>query len=262
MEQKIEYDHTMTDLLELVWGPDFMSPGGAGNVARLFDGLDVQGKSALDIGSGLGGPAFVVARDYGAHVVGIDIEAPLIEHAEKRAAELGLSENTEFRLVTPGPLPFPADSFDVVFSSGAFTQIDDKHSVYRECLRVLKPGGVLTCYDWMKSEGDYSEDMRYWFKMEGLTYAMQTPTAHEDILREVGFVSVEIDDRSAWYKKEVRAEYKRLSKPLYPQLVSLIGQQAADHYVECWRAMVVVCEKGEMLQVYNRGRKPAQDSLQ
>jgi ubiquinone/menaquinone biosynthesis C-methylase UbiE len=256
MEQEIEYDDTMTAVLELVWGRDFMSPGGAGNVARLVDGLDVRGKSVLDIGCGLGGPAFVLANTHGARVVGIDIEAPVIKRAQARAVELGLAAQTEFRLVAPGPLPFGDNSFDIVLSSGAFTQIEDKQSIYTECLRVLRPGGVLTSYDWMKSDGDYSDDMRYWFKVEGLTYAMQTPAGHERLLASAGFSDVETEDRSAWYKVEARAEYERLRTEWYPQLVTLIGQERADHFVEDWRAMVVVCEKSEMLQVYNRGRKP------
>ena len=58
------------------------------------------------------------------------------------------------------PAGFPDASFDVVMPSGAFTQIDDKRAMFTECLRVLRPGGRLTCYDWMKPEGEYSDDMR------------------------------------------------------------------------------------------------------
>lgn len=257
MAHEIEYDENMQAVLELVWGKGFMSPGGPGNVARLMDGLDVRGKSILDIGCGLGGPAFVMAHDYGARVTGIDIEAPLIERANARSAELGLADRARFRLVEPGPLRFDDDSFDVVISCGAFTQIEDKQTLYGECLRVLRPGGAISTYEWMKSEREYSEDMRYWFRMEGLTYAMETPTNHERLLKEAGFVDVSTDDRSDWYRREVRSEYERLKNDWYPTMVELIGQVAADHFVEDWRAMVVVCEKGEMLQVYSRARKPA-----
>ncbi len=50
-------------------------------------------------------------------------------------------------------------------SSGGVTQIADKQEIFSECLRVLKPGGHFRCYDWMKSEGEYSQDMQYWFEM-------------------------------------------------------------------------------------------------
>ena len=40
---------------------------------------------------------------------------------------------------------------------------------------MLKPGGYFSAYDWMKNDGEYSEDMQYWFEMEGLSYSMETP---------------------------------------------------------------------------------------
>jgi hypothetical protein len=42
--------------------------------------------------------------------------------------------------------------------------------------------------------------------------------------------------------------------------VELVGRAAADHAVENWRALVVVCEKQEMHQVYTRARAPVRDA--
>jgi phosphoethanolamine N-methyltransferase len=197
-----------------------------------------------------------MVEKYEANVVGIDIEAHLVDRAQHRAKELGLDAQTDFKLVAPGPLTFPDESFDVVLSSGAFTQIENKRGTYEDCRRVLRPGGVLTCYDWMKPEGEYSEDMLYWFKMEGLTYAMETPKRHEEVLEESGFTDIEITDRSTWYRRRAREEYEQLKSGLYSRMVELIGKKETDYFVEDWRALVVVCEKREMLQIYSRARKP------
>jgi phosphoethanolamine N-methyltransferase len=256
MEHQNEYDDSMVAMLELVWGEGFMAPGGEGNVARMVAGLDLEGRRVLDLGCGIAGPACILARNYGAHVVGTDLEPPLIERARRRAAELGLADQAEFHVVAPGPLNFDDESFDLVLSSGGVTQTADKLGIFRECLRVLKPGGTFSGYDWMKSEGDYSDDMRYWFETEGLTYAMETPRGQEAILREAGFDEVGVVDRSAWYRAQVRKEYEQLRVCEYPRLVELLGKKGADHAVENWRATVVVCEKGEMRQVYSRGRRP------
>ena len=126
MTAKSEYYDAMITVLELIWGQGFMAPGGEGNVEKLVEGLDVQGKRVLDIGCGLGGPAFVFAQRFGANVVGIDLEELLIERALKRADELDCRTQTEFIAVEPRPLAFPDDSFDFVMSSGAFTQVDRK----------------------------------------------------------------------------------------------------------------------------------------
>jgi len=259
MEHQNEYDDSMVATLELVWGEGFMAPGGEGHVAKMVEGFELEGRAVLDIGCGLGGPACILAGEYGAHVVGTDLESPLIERAQRRAARIGLSDRTRFEVVTPGPLTFEDDSFDLVMSSGGVTQTADKLGMFRECLRVLKPGGSFSGYDWMRSEGDFSDDMRYWLEMEGLTYAMETPRGQEKMLRRAGFEEVSVVDASAWYRAQVRSEYERLKTRDFPRLVERIGREAADHAVENWRATVVVCEKQEMHQVYTRAQAPARD---
>lgn len=256
MARDIEYHDAMTNMLELIWGVGFLTPGGEGNIANLVDGLELESRRVLDIGCGIGGPAFVLASKYGAHVTGIDIEPQLIEQAKIRAERLGLNSSCDFVKVEPGPLSFPDNSFDVVFSSGVIMTIDDKEEVLAEAMRVLKPGGILTVYDWMKPEGEYSEDMRYWFKMERITYSMKTFAEYEAMLNDAGFIDIKLTDRSEWYRQRVQEEYKQIKSELYPRMVEVLGQQEADHFVENWRSMVVVCVNGDVFQGYYRGRKP------
>ena len=256
MSHEAEYHENMVTMLELIWGKGYMAPGGTGNVAKLLDGTDPAGKLILDIGCGIGGPAMDMVRLHGAHVVGIDLELPLINRAKADAREEGLHEHCQFLHVQPGPLPFADASFDIVVSSGAITQTPDKPTLFAEVLRVLRPGGYIRCYEWMRSEGEYSEDMLYWFELEELTYDMQTLEQYGAILSDAGFDDVETIDASDWYRSEVRREYELIRGELYGRMVELLGQQDADHFVENWRAGVIVCESGEMRQGYCRGRKP------
>jgi phosphoethanolamine N-methyltransferase len=251
-----EYHDNMVTMLELIWGEGYMAPGGPGNVSKLLHGLETQGKRVLDVGCGIGGPAFEVARTHGANVVGIDLEAPLIERADIAAAKLGLDGQCSFKTVNTGPLPFADESFDIVMSSGAITQTNPTNEIIEECYRVLAPGGYLTCYEWMKSEREYSDDMRYWFKMEGLTYALNTLDEFAVLFRDSGFANVVTTDASDWYRAEARREYELIKGNLYPRMVELMGQADADHFVEDWRAMVVVIDNGEMRQGYCRGQRP------
>ncbi len=255
MEHNDEYNEAMISCLNMIWGEGFMAPGGEGNIDNLVEGLPLQGKRVLDIGCGQGRPACILAEKYGAEVVGTDLEKHLIERSKKRAEKLGLTEQIDFQHVKPGPLDFADESFDFIVSSGAFTQIENKLAMYKECLRVLKPGGVLSCYDWMKSEGEYSQDMLYWFEVEGLTYAMETMNKHKELFLAAGFKSATIRDRSPWFRKKIKQELQQIKSEYFPQIVALVGQQEADHFVEDWRATMVVCEKKEMLQVYSRAIK-------
>ena len=255
-EHQDEYHDALVDMLELVWGRGFMIPDGPHVVRRVVSGLDLEGRRVLDIGSGIGGPALLLAEEMGARVVGIDLEGPLIARSRAYAAEAGLEDRIEFRQVETGPLPFEDGVFDVVYSSGAFTQVDDKAGMFAEVFRVLEPGGVFTCYDWMKGDEPYSEDMRYWFEMEGLTYAMETLHSHGRILRDAGFVEIELEDDGQAYRELCRREYEQMRGPLKAQMRKKLGREAQEHFVENWRAMQVVLDKGELRPGFYRGRTP------
>jgi len=234
-----------------------MAPGGTGNVAKLLDGTRPAGKRILDIGCGIGGPAFEMLQTHGAQVTGIDLEQPLINRANADAKKYGLNEHCQFMTVTPGRLPFADASFDIVTSSGAITQTPDKPTLYADILRVLSPGGHFSCYEWMRGPNAYSDDMKYWFELEGLTYALLTLDNYADQIRDAGFENVSSSDASNWYAKEARREYDLIKGDLYPRMVELLGQEDADHFVENWRLLAIVCESGELRQGYVRGQKPA-----
>jgi phosphoethanolamine N-methyltransferase len=252
-----EYYDEMIILLEWLWGEGVMAPGGEGHVDRMVKGLDLQGRRVLDIGCGLGGPAIILAEKYHARVTGIDLEAHLIEKAQARAVEKGLEQQVKFLRVKSGPLNFPDNSFDVVFTSGSLTQMEDKAGMFREIRRVLKPGGVLTSYEWLKNKGELTADMLYFFEMEGLTYKLVTLEDFGEFLAQAGFGDIVLEDASDWYRKEVRREYELMSGPEYSRVIELVGQKDGDHLIEDWRSMAVVCEKGELRQGYFRGRNPA-----
>jgi SAM-dependent methyltransferase len=255
MAHENEYHDNMVKMLELIWGEGYMAPGGPENVAKLLQDTSPEGKRILDIGCGIGGPSLEMASTFGASVTGIDLEAPLITRAKSDTRARGLDGQCQFQTVSIGPLPFPDESFDIVISSGAITQTSDKKALYIEILRVLAPGGYLSCYEWMRSDKEYSDDMFEWFKLEELSYDLKTLDGYRERLNAAGFADVVTTDASGWYRAEVRREYELIKGELYGRMVELLGQADADHFVENWRALATVCESGELLQGYCRGKK-------
>jgi hypothetical protein len=88
-----EYSDALVDFLEVLWGEGYLSPGGAEEVARVLEGVDLSAKRVLDIGCGSGGIALSLAGDHGAaHVTGIDVEDIVLGKARaepRRAASKG-----------------------------------------------------------------------------------------------------------------------------------------------------------------------------
>ena len=252
-----EYHDTLQDMLELVWGEGFLSPGGPEAVRAIVGNLNLSGKQVLDVGCGLGGIDVLLAREYEAHVLGLEVERRLVERARRRIEELGLSNQVEIRLYAPGPLPIPDKSMDVVFGKDSWIHIEDKQGFFAEIFRVLKPGGWLAAGDWMRGAEPYSQDMEYFFELEGLTYHMDTLENYGRGLRQCGFLEVELMDISEAYRSQAHAEYQSMLGPLNAPMREMLGEQAQAHFIENWRAMTVVLDNGELRPGRLWARKPA-----
>jgi hypothetical protein len=99
--------------------------------------------------------------------------------------------------------------------------------------------------------------MRHWFKMEGLTYAMQTPQAHEALLGRAGFTDIVVEEDGGWYGREAHREYERMQGALQASMLAALGAEKQAHFLENWRAMLVVLDKGELRPAYFHAMKPA-----
>ena len=76
-------------------------------------------------------------------VVGIDISAPMIRRARRKASSLNSGNRYEFHVMDACNLEFPDNSFDLVMAAYLITTVSDPQQVCREMLRVVKPGGQI-----------------------------------------------------------------------------------------------------------------------
>lgn len=75
---------------EFVFGKGFISPGGPKATEELVSRLELKpGSSVLDVGCGVGGSAFYIARTYDCFVYGVDLSVNMILTALERAAATG-----------------------------------------------------------------------------------------------------------------------------------------------------------------------------
>jgi len=110
------------------------------------------GTRILDVGCGVGGIARNVARFADARVTGVTTSQFQVDRGNAMLRQEGLSDQVELVRADLTSLPFPDGSFDAVYSMESLCRSPDRAGVCRELRRVLKPGGILACYEWCLTE--------------------------------------------------------------------------------------------------------------
>ena len=102
---------------------------------------DLKGKKILGLASG-GGQQMPIFTALGAICTVLDYSERQIE-SEKLVAEREGYEIEAVRGDMTKPLPFADESFDLIFHPVSNCYVKDVKPIWKECLRVLKPGGAL-----------------------------------------------------------------------------------------------------------------------
>jgi len=172
----------------------------------------------LDLGSGAGIDLLLAARKVGptGHVIGVDMTDEMITKARENIAASKL-QNIVVRKGIIEELPVDSASVDWVISNCVINLSPEKHLVFSEIARVLKPGGTMMVSD-IVAENLPPE-------------VLNDPTLHSSCiagaipekdylagLRSVGLVDVEVLDRIVYNSD---------------QLVSFIGSELPDQKESC-----------------------------
>ncbi len=154
-----------------------------------------EGEVVVDLGCGGGMDVFLAARKVGAlgRVIGIDMTSEMLERARAGQKKLQLT-NVEFHQSTIDKLPLPDNSVDCVISNCVINLVPDKLAVFREILRVLKPGGRVALSDIALKQELANEVKQSVEAYVGCISGAILIDQYRRLLEQAGFASVVVTD--------------------------------------------------------------------
>ena len=250
--------YTRTGILryEKIFGSGYISTGGPATTdvlcAKLGETLK-PGVRILDVGSGIGGAAFDLAKRYGAHVTGIDLAPEMVAIGLERAREWDAPDSVHFILGDILETDFP-DEFDVVWSRDALMHLPDKPRLFARLHDLLAPGGQLIVTDYSRGVGAGSPEFQAYVKSTG--YHLVDPATYGKLLEGAGFVDVKVEDATGQFIEIMKAEADRLAANR-ADFVESFSEGDLDYLIARWAMKDGFCRAGDMKWGIFQATKPA-----
>jgi len=203
-----QYQATSILRYESVYGEDFVSPGGLTMAREMIGHMALApGSRVLDVGCGLGGSAFVMARDFGLLVDGIDLSKNMLALAKQKLATNGLSDSV--RLEWGDCLELERkDYYAAVYSRDVFLHIHDKPQLFSVLNASLCQGGTLLFTDYCCGPRPWSDDFGDY--VEGRGYSLHTIEEYCGLIAGAGFEQVSGVDITPRFIEILHADVERI----------------------------------------------------
>lgn len=171
---------------------------------------DSQPNTILDIATGTGDLAILMAETKASKIIGLDISAGMLEVGVKKIEEKKLSKTIEMVLGDSENMPFDDNYFDAITVAFGVRNFETLEKGLAEILRVLKPNGVFVILETsVPDKTPYKQGYNFYSKNilpligkmfskdnEAYGYLSESAAAFpygealNNILRKVGFIDV------------------------------------------------------------------------
>lgn len=171
---------------------------------------DKKPKNILDIATGTGDLAILMAKTNAEKIIGLDISAGMLEVGKKKVEEKKLSNIIELVLGDSENIPFEDNYFDAITVGFGVRNFENLEKGFAEILRVLKPNGVFVILETsVPDKTPYKQGYNFYtknilpligklFSKDNSAYGYLSESAAafpygealNNILRKIGFIDV------------------------------------------------------------------------
>jgi phosphoethanolamine N-methyltransferase len=207
----------------------------------------------LDVGSGIGGAAFHLAKAHGAIVTGVDLSPEMINIAKERAQELDAPSTVTSILGDVLTEPF-ADKFGIVWSRDALMHLPDKPALFAHLFNLTEPGGRLAITDYARGVGAGSPEFQAYIASTG--YHVVDPATYGKFLEGAGYTDVVVEDATNRFVTILEREIAFLETNRADFLQSF-SEKDLNYLIDRWKMKVGFCQAGDMKWGIYLATKPA-----
>jgi len=167
-------------------------------------------ETILDIATGTGDLAILMAQTKAKKIIGLDISAGMLEIGAKKIQEKNLSQTIEMVLGDSENMPFEDNFFDAITVAFGVRNFEHLEKGLTEILRVLKPGGIFVILETsVPDKTPYKQGYNFYsknilpligklFSKDNVAYGYLSESAAafpygealNNILRQTGFIMV------------------------------------------------------------------------
>jgi phosphoethanolamine N-methyltransferase len=221
---------------EAVYGEGFISPGGRQMAIELIGQMGLAaGSRVLDVGCGLGGSAFIMAREYECQVDGIDLSKNMLALANAKLSEQGLTDRIKLEWGDCLELN-RAEIYDAIYSRDVFLHIENKSRLFSVLKQSLRIGGQLLFTDYCCGSQPWSDEFTAYVEDRG--YCLHTLGEYAELISGAGFEQVVYQDLTDRFVKILESDIETIAEMDLDQ-----GSQVKLE--QSWRQKVIRSQAGD-----------------
>jgi cyclopropane fatty-acyl-phospholipid synthase-like methyltransferase len=219
--------------------------GGLAATDTLAHLANVGGSShVIDVCSGLGGPARYFAHHYGCRVTGIDLNQSRVDSAIRLTKMVGLEGRVSFHHANAISTALPSAKFDSLIAQEAFCHIPDKLELLTECVRVLKPGGLIAFTDVLEGTSMLAP-VRERLRQEMTFTELNTLDGYQLLLETSGCEMKMVEDLSKEWER-VLVNRLAMYRGLKDQTIARFGSSHFEKWDRTYSFFVDLYASGEL----------------
>ncbi|GLE04953.1 hypothetical protein PINS_up013934 [Pythium insidiosum] len=200
----------------------------------------------LDLGTGYGGTARLLAHRTQCHVDALELQPDLSMIAEEMTRRCGLSAYVTHMTGDFLQSPVADEKYDVIVGLLSFMHIGQWRELFSRCFQSLKPGGVLYVEDFFRRGASFSEEELRILREE--TYCADL-LSRDEMLKllkdDIGFDAVQFDDMTDTWTPYLAARAKKFADHL-DHHIEVDGEATAKSLNHFYQSVADVFSRGNL----------------